>query len=65
MDPFILSRVEKNVQLKYRLYRRHNGMFYWQDNTETHVCHKEGSRFYGKTKTGKYVSEADAMKEGR
>ena len=33
-------------------------------NTETHVYHKEGSRFYGKTKKGKYVSEADAMKEG-
>src|SRR5215470_12329952 len=24
--------MEKNVQLKYRLYRRHNGVFYWQDN---------------------------------
>ena len=24
--------MEKNVQLKYRLYRRHNGIFYWQDN---------------------------------
>jgi hypothetical protein len=33
-------------------------------NTETHVYHKEGSRFYGKTKQGKYVSEADAIKEG-
>ena len=33
-------------------------------NTETHVYHKEGSRFYGKTKAGKYVSEADAIKEG-
>ena len=33
-------------------------------NTETHVYHKEGSRFYGKTKKGKYVSEADALKEG-
>lgn len=33
-------------------------------NTESHVYHKEGSRFYGKTKQGKYVSEADAMKEG-
>jgi hypothetical protein len=33
-------------------------------NTETHVYHKEGSRFYGKTKSGKYVSEADAIKEG-
>jgi integrase len=25
--------MEKNVQLKYRLYRRHNGVFYWQDNS--------------------------------
>ena len=33
-------------------------------NTESHVYHKEGSRFYGKTKQGKYVSEADAIKEG-
>ncbi len=33
-------------------------------NTETHVYHKEGSRFYGKTKKGKYVNEADAIKEG-
>jgi hypothetical protein len=33
-------------------------------NSETHVYHKEGSRFYGKTKKGKYVSEADAIKEG-
>ena len=33
-------------------------------NTQTHVYHKEGSRLYGKTKKGKYVSEADAIKEG-
>jgi hypothetical protein len=33
-------------------------------NTESHVYHKEGSRYYGKTKQGKYMSEADAMKEG-
>jgi len=33
-------------------------------NTDTHIYHKEGSRFYGKTKNGKYVSEADAIKEG-
>jgi hypothetical protein len=33
-------------------------------NTDSHVYHKEGSRFYGKTKQGKYVSEADAIKEG-
>jgi integrase len=24
--------MEKSVQLKYRLYRRHNGVFYWQEN---------------------------------
>ena len=33
-------------------------------NTATHVYHKEGSRFYGQTKKGKYVSEADAIKQG-
>src|SRR5262249_40062821 len=33
-------------------------------HTETHVYHKEGSRVYGHTKKGKYVSEADAIKEG-
>ena len=33
-------------------------------NTETHVYHREGSRWYGRTKNGKYMSEADAIKEG-
>jgi hypothetical protein len=33
-------------------------------NTETHVYHKEGSKWYGRTKHGKYMSEADATKEG-
>jgi hypothetical protein len=33
-------------------------------NTETHVFHKEGSKWYGRTKKGKYMSEADAVKEG-
>jgi len=33
-------------------------------NTNTHIYHKEGSRFYGKSKNGKYMSEADAIKEG-
>jgi hypothetical protein len=33
-------------------------------NTDSHVYHKAGSRFYGKTKQGKYMSEADAIKEG-
>jgi hypothetical protein len=33
-------------------------------NTETHVYHTEGSRFYGTTKKGKYMTEAEAVKEG-
>jgi hypothetical protein len=33
-------------------------------NSETHVYHKAGSRYYGKTKQGKYMSEQDAVKEG-
>lgn len=33
-------------------------------NTESHVYHREGSRYYGKTKKGKYMTEADATKEG-
>src|SRR5215468_9262601 len=33
-------------------------------NSETHVYHKEGSRFYGTTKKGTYMTEAEAVKEG-
>jgi hypothetical protein len=33
-------------------------------NTETRVYHREGSRFYGTTKKGKYMTEAEAIKEG-
>jgi hypothetical protein len=33
-------------------------------NTESHVYHREGSRFYGTTKKGKYMTEAEAIKEG-
>lgn len=33
-------------------------------NTKTHVYHREGSRFYGKTAQGKYVTEQEALKEG-
>ncbi|HST29915.1 MAG TPA: hypothetical protein VLK27_03650, partial [Chthoniobacterales bacterium] len=33
-------------------------------NMESKIYHKEGSRFYGKTKKGQYMKEADAMKAG-
>jgi DNA uptake protein ComE-like DNA-binding protein len=33
-------------------------------NLESKVYHKEGSRWYGKTKSGKYMSESDAVKAG-
>jgi hypothetical protein len=33
-------------------------------NADTHVYHREGSHFYGTTKKGKYMTEAEAIKEG-
>ena len=33
-------------------------------NTASHVYHKPGTRYYGKTKHGKYMLEADAIKAG-
>jgi len=33
-------------------------------NTDSGIFHKEGSRFYGKTKQGKWMAEAEALKAG-
>jgi cytoskeletal protein RodZ len=33
-------------------------------NTTTGIYHKSGSHWYGKTKQGKYMTEADAIKAG-
>jgi hypothetical protein len=33
-------------------------------NTDTKVFHREGDRWYGKTKHGKYMTESDAVAAG-
>jgi hypothetical protein len=33
-------------------------------NTDSRVYHKRGTRWYGKTKNGKYMTEADAVRAG-
>ena len=33
-------------------------------NEESKVFHREGDRWYGRTKKGKYMTEADAVKMG-
>jgi hypothetical protein len=40
-----------------------NGGMVWV-NTDSGVYHKPGTRWYGKTKQGKYMTEADAIKAG-
>jgi hypothetical protein len=33
-------------------------------NTDSGIFHKEGSRWYGKTREGKFMSESEAVKDG-
>ena len=33
-------------------------------NPDTKIYHREGDRFYGKTKNGKWMTEADAIAAG-
>jgi methylphosphotriester-DNA--protein-cysteine methyltransferase len=33
-------------------------------NKDTKIYHKQGDRWYGKTKNGQYMTQADAVKAG-
>lgn len=43
--------------------RAANGGVVWV-NTDSRIYHKPGTRWYGKTKHGKYMTEADAKRAG-
>lgn len=47
-----------------RAAREHGGAGQVWVNTSTGTYHYEGTRMYGKTKQGKYMSESDAIKAG-
>ena len=40
------------------------GMVWVNTGSKSKVYHKEGDRYYGKTKSGKFMTEADAKKAG-
>jgi hypothetical protein len=40
------------------------GMVWVNTSSKSKVYHKEGDRYYGKTKNGKWMTEADAKKAG-
>jgi hypothetical protein len=60
--PSARSAPKTAAQQTQTLPANSNGMVW--DNTDSGVYHKPGTRWYGKTKQGKYMTEADAQKAG-